>query len=274
MTIAARLKNKLRLIAASCNLRPSRFTSLSREIGGAGAAEVFAHYIKNHEELSGDSKFTAFMQFYADNWQTSTSQWSQDVFIMFATKMKQHGTFLEIGGADGVTHSNTFSLEKHLEWRGTLVEPDPSQFSILRKFRPANTLINAAVTPVKSNSFVRLRQVGQLSALEGLEGRDMHLKARLESNSFARVPAISLTDILSEQTFDYFSFDIEGAELEILNKIDWDKIKKPHALTVEHNFRDEDKVKLSKLLALNGYIEHFSEHDWLRRGDIWATLST
>lgn len=241
-------------------------------IGWAGAAEAFAHYIANHEQLVADKELADFMKFYGKNWKLSASQWSQDMFVMYALNSRRDGLFLEIGGADGFTHSNTYALEKHLGWRGTLVEPDPYQFKILEQARSGNSLLHAAISPNGGSESFRLRRVGQLSALEGYEGSDMHTKARMESKDFAKVSGISLTRLLSARAYDYFSLDVEGAELKIMQSIDWDVVQKPQVLTVEHNFRDEDRSALTRLLTDQGYFEHFEGHDWLRRGDLWATL--
>jgi len=101
----------------------------------------------------------------------------------------------------------------------------------------------------------------------------MHQATRLNKKNFAKVNAISLTRLLSEKKYDYFSLDIEGAELSIIKNIKWDIILKPSILTIEHNFREDDKSDILEILKTHGYIECFSSHDWLRRGDIWATLS-
>jgi hypothetical protein len=244
----------------------------TQAIGAGGAADVFSFYIKNYKQFSNDPEILLFIEFYCNNWSLSASQWSQDIFVMFVTGMKQGGTFLEIGGADGFTHSNTYSLEKHLGWRGTLVEPDPLQYKDLFISRAGNMLLNSAISPSGKEEVLRLRRVGQLSALEGHEGDDMHLQTRLSSSESIKVSGISLTRLLLEKSFDYFSLDVEGAELKILKSVDWESVIKPFAITVEYNFRKEDRSEIVKLLNEQGYQERFASHDWLRRGDIWMTL--
>ena len=242
-------------------------------IGLTGSVEVLAHYISNYDTYANDARLHDFMRFYAENWNLSSSQWSQDVFVMYAANGKRCGRFLEIGGADGYTHSNTYSLEKCFDWRGTLVEPDPRQFRVLKRARSENTLVHAAISPNGIYGFQNLRLAGQLSALEDHEGKDMHIEARLKSQSFSRVSTISLTTLLRDTAFDYLSLDVEGAELDIVKSVNWNLVKKPQILTIEHNFRDDDRAALSKILKEQGYIEHFAHCDWLRRGDVWATLS-
>lgn len=283
-------KNQLEFLAAKLNasIRINKISSLAAEransilnlaaeransIGSRGAAEAFAHYIGNQAQFADDTELNNFMLFYSKNFSASSSQWSQDVFVLYACNSKKNGLFLEIGGADGFTHSNTYSLEKQYGWRGTLIEPDPYQFELLSISRPENTLINAAISPNDQEEKLRLRLVGQLSALEGYEGKDVHQATRLKHKSFAKVNAISITRVLSEKKYDYFSLDVEGAELSILKSIKWDAIIKPSILTIEHNDRKEDKRDILNILKTHGYAERLASHHWLRRGDIWATLN-
>lgn len=266
----------IRALASSLGLSVSPFSSnirdQTRRVGGVSAAEAFAYYIRNMEELSGDKRLTEFMDFYAKNWNRSCSQWSQDIFVMFITGLKREGAFLEIGGADGFTHSNTYYLEKILGWQGTLVEPDPSQFHVLSRARKGSNLIRAAIVAGNTSRKYRLRTLGQLSAIEGYEGKDTHHGARLSTRATTPVKAISISELLLETKYDYLSLDIEGAELTILRAIDWESVNRPRVITVEHNFRHHDRELLAELLMEQGYVEHFEKYDWLRRGDIWASL--
>ena len=245
---------------------------ITNKIGAVGAAEAFSHYVLNYEELSKDAELKEFMAFYADKWKPSASQWSQDIFALYASQCKTKGSFLEVGGADGFTHSNTLMLERSYEWSGTLIEPDTEQFNILKNVRPNCINVKAAISVCDKDDYATLRKIGQLSALAGHEGDDMHLKTRLSSTHFEKVRTLSLSAILGETQFDYFSLDIEGAELATLESLSWTTINKPRSISVEHNFREEDKKNILEILTSQGYQEIFTDYDWLTRGDIWAIL--
>lgn len=47
-----------------------------------------------------------------------------------------NGTYLEIGGLDGVTFSNSYVFNKDLQWRGVLIEISASNFGQLVHNRP------------------------------------------------------------------------------------------------------------------------------------------
>ena len=79
----------------------------------------------------------------------------------------------------------------------------------------------------------------------------------------------SLTNWNRLGPIDYFSLDVEGAEVIILESLKWHEVNRPGIITVEHNFRVDDIDRLKNLLIPLGYIEMFAEESWLRRGDLW-----
>ena len=60
------------------------------------------------------------------------SQFKQDQFlneVLFNNK--KNGFFIDIGAHDRVTISNTLFFEKHNEWKGICIEPNPKGFATL-----------------------------------------------------------------------------------------------------------------------------------------------
>lgn len=66
------------------------------------------------------------------------SQAGQDAVVDRFFQQKREGTFVDVGGFDGVTGSNTFFLELFRGWTGLLVEPVGSQIEVARKVRRCN----------------------------------------------------------------------------------------------------------------------------------------
>lgn len=56
---------------------------VTQRIGAYSSAEAFSYFLTHYDVLSKDKILVEFMKFYAENWQVSASQWSQDIFIMF-----------------------------------------------------------------------------------------------------------------------------------------------------------------------------------------------
>ena len=57
---------------------------------------------------------------------------------------------------------------------------------------------------------------------------------------------------MENPTIDYLSLDVEGAELDILKTIPWEKVD-IKVLTVEFNNKEQYKRDIVKLLVENGY---------------------
>ena len=61
------------------------------------------------------------------------------------------GTYVEIGGSNGVHASNTLFFEQHLNWSGVLIEPTPCGRCVLPHTRPRDVTINAGACVVPGN---------------------------------------------------------------------------------------------------------------------------
>ena len=69
-------------------------------------------------------KYIKFLEFFATNRSETSSQLSQDLFVIYFTGGKKDGFFLEIGACNGFKLSNSLVLEKH-GWKGIVSEPNP-----------------------------------------------------------------------------------------------------------------------------------------------------
>jgi FkbM family methyltransferase len=192
---------------------------------------------------------------------------------MFITHQKVHGRYLEVGGANGVTHSNTISLRDNNSWSGILVEPHPLQFSDLKRFRGhSDSLHSVALTPQSAESHQLLIDMGQLSALQDLAPNDEHAATRSKAGRLHRVRTEPLDAFLRQAgKIDYFSLDVEGAELELVKCMVQKTEFRPPVMTIEHNFRDDRDI-VKELMESAGYVECFSSMPWLTRGDAWFVL--
>lgn len=176
----------------------------------------------------------------------SKSENGQDLFALFSNKYKQVGTFLEFGAYDGVTFSNTFLLEKQLNWSGVLIDPIPRHFEEMKMNRDCIS-IHAAVTPNKKK-FVKILESPASILSKPISKRSVTDKTH-------RVPAFTLTEIIdkyfSSTSLDFLSIDVEGEDLEILASVDLSKYE-INSISVEHNNRI-DSEELLKYMKESGY---------------------
>ena len=203
----------------------------------------------------------------------SFSQLGQDFIALALSGAKDDGFFVEFGACDGMRHSNTFSLEKVFNWKGILAEPAKIWHHSLLKNR--NCLIDTRCVYSKSNYLLPFLEVkkdknisyGASSLVDFANNGDWASNLRLKNNNEYEVKTISLNDLLEEynapQKIDFMSIDTEGSELEIIEKLNFEKYK-IRFLCIEHNFVAPIKRKLNLILKKNGYrqiYKQFSQFD-------------
>jgi FkbM family methyltransferase len=164
------------------------------------------------------------------------------------------GVYLECGANNGVTQSNTYTLEKDLGWSGVLIEPSKTAFEECKRSRSdKNIFVNCALvsSDYEGNTIVGDFDGHLMSSVNGKRRNNSH---------YETVQARKLSEVLSEKSFseiDFFSLDAEGYEYEILKGINFD-IHSFKFILIEIYSWDFEKIKL--LLERNGYelIENLS----------------
>lgn len=180
------------------------------------------------------------------------SQFGQDYHIIHNIyNKKRNGFFVEIGAYDGISMSNSYALEKHYNWKGICIEPNPRYFN---KFKDIRTSINI-------NNAVYINNDDELSFIDDLNGGCSGFVNTNSHNFLNDCPIIkvktkNLTTILDENNapnfIEYLSIDTEGSEFDILNSHNFDKYKFGY-ITVEHNFINSNRMKIRNLLISKGY---------------------
>jgi FkbM family methyltransferase len=141
------------------------------------------------------------------------------------------GFFVEAGGNDGYTQSNTYWLQRFRGWNGILVEPMPELFELCREERPGATVVQAALVPFDhEGDTVRMHFAGLMSTVAG-EHEDQW-RTRMGNISGWRdayeadIPARTLSDVLEAAgapEVDLLSLDVEGFEPGVLAGLDLER---------------------------------------------------
>lgn len=220
-------------------------------------------------DLSLDHNSVAFLAHCLKHFSFSKAYHLQDLYVTYKLAGKREGFFVEFGAADGVFLSNTFYLEKHLDWDGILAEPLPEWNRKLLRNRDAS-IDNRCVwrESGKTLEFVVARAYPELSSLKGFGESDSYAQARKVDSEIIPVETVSLNDLLTEydapHTIDYLSIDTEGSEYEILSTFDFERFQ-VRILTVEHNFT-ETREPIRQLLQSHGFVREFEifskNDDW------------
>jgi len=136
------------------------------------------------------------------------------------------GTYLEMGALDGIMFSNTYLLEKDFGWKGVLLEADPAHFRCLVDNRPQNILIHAAVCDTKRvvhwihSGDVTVRGIREFMHPTFLS---LHHQEDLVETEIMCLPLSDIFEIIRMHRFDFFSLDLEGAELAALESINYNR---------------------------------------------------
>lgn len=192
----------------------------------------------------------------------SWSQYGQDKFVDKLLNGKHNGFFVEIGGFDGETYSNSLFFEKEREWSGLLVEANPYSYRLLVEKDRNCFMVNACISNTVSNmTFIiggpltsveditskRHRQrIDSKAILSATDERWGHSKENVVVKCYS---LIALMNTLGQTKIDYFSLDVEGAEMIILQSIDWDKLD-IDVFTIE---TDQHRGDILKFMKSRGY---------------------
>ena len=178
---------------------------------------------------------------------------------------------MESGAASGESLSNSLFFELHRSWTGLLVEPNTEYFlNILQTKRNASS-INACLST--KNETQRVNFVAWESGGGILDKYDeSHLKWLKSQSSFRRSNKItgqcftlySILLALGRTHVDYFSLDVEGPELEILQTIPFDKVK-IDVISVEykisgHYEKESGQRSLAKLEQIRTFFKSLGNY--------------
>ena len=183
------------------------------------------------------------------------------------------GFFIELGAHDGITQSNTFYYEKKYNWKGILIEPVPKLFNYCKKYRSNKNLYfcNACVSFDFNKDKVKLIYSNLMTTAVDLTSDDYRKKHLadpelnfFEKNNYFYANARTLSSILKESKapniIDFFSLDVEGAEFDVLNGIDFSIYNFKYIIIETDNFERLDKFMTNKNYK---FINKYNSNDYL-----------
>ena len=199
-----------------------------------------------------------------------TSQSSEDQHLLLFFNGLCDGTYVELGALDGITYSNTYVFNKALGWKGVLLELSPSNFASLRKNRPDEVaVINAAVC-AKSGivHYVEAGAVGGVWEFAAADFRDHFWGPTNTIEDAIPISCVPLREVFGNigEFFyaDIFSLDVEGAELDVLESIDFNHAAFGMILIEADTSNISKNVEVREFLVDKGYtyLYWFQRSDW------------
>jgi FkbM family methyltransferase len=184
------------------------------------------------------------------------------------------GTFLEVGGNDGYSQSNTYHLEKWLGWSGVLIEPIPELSARSRRVRKRSVCYNlACVAPEHAGRPVQVlnRDLTSVALGQQAPAAETARLGRVHRGEIVNVGTATVSHVIDHSRIadvTFMSVDVEGAEIALLSGLDLER-HTPEFLLVETD-RPE---AVHAVLETMDLVDQLSHHDYLfRRKDPVATV--
>lgn len=187
---------------------------------------------------------------------TFYSQSGEDRAVLshyFLKPLVCHGTFVEIGALDGIRFSNTKVFEDRLGWNGVLIEAEPQNAKALMVKRPHTRNYAVAVCP---EGQTKVTFEGDFATGRIVDGNSSLSSPTKKS---VTVPCRTMASILRDagvESIDFFSLDVEGAELIVLQTMDWSIPVHVFLIEMDRNGkRSEKDQQIADYMQKQGYRE-------------------
>lgn len=192
-----------------------------------------------------------------------TSQSNQDKVVASLFQNKTGGYFVELAANDAVDISNSYALERNLQWNGLCIEANPRYWRDL-SFRDCQ-VVGAVVGKRRDEQIQFEFGIGWNG---GIVNKDFDNTQATQANTFYTVP---LEEILKRNgapnILDYLSLDVEGAETYVMESFPFDRYT-VRVITIER-----PKVALRDLLRSKGYkllklLSAYGETLWVHESQV------
>ena len=201
------------------------------------------------------------------------------------------GTYIEMGALDGVTFSNSHVFNKGLDWKDVLVELTPDNYKKLVVNRPIEhelALVNAGVCadPQTLHYFSTVdngvlydkggykdRRSGAVSGIYEFAAESFIRRywknipmndPRVKEIECDTLDSLLLKNTPEQAYFDFFSLDVEGAELSVLQSTDFGRVGFGIIFVEADDHNEEKNLAIVQFLESNGYkfLEEYKRSYW------------
>jgi len=199
--------------------------------------------------------FKKYSSYYSMPYESIPRPQPSDFAIEYFNKKKDL-FFVDVGAYDGITWSNSISLEENYGWSGLCIEANPIAYQKLFKCRK-NKTFNYALSD-KEEEMIFWAISGYCEMLSGfLDLYDEKHIQRINSEiqkyggyiNKIKIKSKKLQTILDDNLInqvDYLSIDTEGAELSILKGINFSKTNISLISAENNNYNNDVEIFLKE----------------------------
>ncbi len=208
------------------------------------------------------------------------SQNNEDIFIYknFINKRCESGIFVELGGYDGITYSNSKFFEETLGFKKIVLIEPTTYFNLMKQNRPNCDCYNYAISKTESKQlFIGEANNAASGLLESMN--QIHIDKFINNKNTYEVDTIEFFKLLHKSNLKYIdvlSIDVEGGELNVLETMDWSI--PVYIIIIELDGENQEKDdKCKNILLSNGFefITRINNNDffinkyYFRKGDLF-----
>ena len=183
-------------------------------------------------------------------------------------KNNKNGFYVDIGANHPTHYSNTYFFEKELNWKGICIEPQDDMFKLLQEQRKSINLNHGVYN--KKTELKFCKTVSGLCGLVETYEKEHIQRINRESNQLNikniiyKIPVDTLENVFDKykvDIVDYMSIDTEGSEYEVLQGINYDKVK-INVIDIEDNYPNSEKSKLIHEFLLTKNFKFIGNIQW------------
>ena len=160
---------------------------------------------------------------------------------------------MECGAYDGELSSNTLPLEVKHGWSGILIEPNPYYYTQLVGRNRNVTSLNACISTEHRASLLHVPL--NCPEYQGLGCQQQSYIRNESREDTIPIPCFTFSSIMDAfglTSLDYFSLDVEGAELAVLKTIPFDKYH-IEILSVEYEHSPGGRKAITAFMTSQNY---------------------
>jgi len=210
-------------------------------------------YIRTHHLLPPSKKPYKLVEPGKDHGLPSSGSPSggQYVIVKKILKNMPNGFFVEAGAYDGEHFSNTLTLERELNWSGILIEGDPLIYPYLKKKHRKAWISNACLSPSARPQLVDFNHAVNYDVASkiGNPTKILSTWTKFEVQCF---PIYAILAAVNVSVVDYFSLDVEGIEMQVLESIPFDRVL-IKVFSLEFQLMPESPQILKSFMESKGY---------------------
>lgn len=191
----------------------------------------------------------------------SYSQEGEDMVLSsyFENSKGYKGFFVDVGAHHPYRYSNTLYFYKK-GWTGINIEPTPGAIKHFKTFRSRDINLNIGISKIKSAlTFYCFNEPALNGFSKEISEERSTTSKKYQIIKEVKVQTLPLADVLDQyvpagKKIDFFTIDVEGFDLQVLQSNNWDKYK-PTFILVEDaiDFKNLGTSGIYQFLEQRGY---------------------